>query len=360
MMKESNIITYLENEFRSFREFPPNEVDYAIFSMLSYFDYSVYMPLFGDSIPLKDTYDLRKNEAFLKRVAYSDNDRRLFLALVGNPRYKEVVALHYQSFFFERSNEQFAAVSFYLPNNEEVIGFRGTDSSFVGWKENFLMALNDPIESQIDAYKYLKNELASNDKKITIVGHSKGGNLASYAYFSLSDIEKERIKACYSFDGPGFSEEMLDRLNYLPSKDSYFHIVPKESIIGELYSHGSFQRIIDAKGRYFEMHSPYSWIVQNGSFVSVPFSNPRLKTIMNSFNDWAERVSEEDRKLFLDVLFEMIDHSGIANFKELLDFKINSGLKLTKAYKSLPEEEKKEFKRIGSPLIDIFKKAYFG
>ena len=354
---KQKLIDYVKTEFRSFEEFPPTEMDYAAFAQLSYFDFSVYLPLFGDSILFKDLYDLSKIDPLLKRVAFRPLDKDFFLSVIGNPRFRHVSVLHFQHYFFIDRGEQFAAVTFYLPSNEKVIAFRGTDASLVGWKEDFNMALDEPIESQIDAKRYLETVWGLDEKPLTLVGHSKGGNLAAYAFFSASKEKQKQIKAVYSFDGPGFAKTLRDTFS-LDYKSKYCHLVPKESIIGQLYADGDFQIVVDSEGKMLEEHSLYEWIGEEGQFFRVPLINPSVKKAMLSFNEWARSVSYEDRVFLVDALYGLVLKAGIKNAKELTDEKIGSTLKIGKAYKGLDDATKGRLIRIGKTLLPILKETF--
>ncbi len=66
-------------------------------------------------------------------------------------------------------------------------------------------------DQQVEALNWF-NEIAdkngwTNDTRITISGHSKGGNKAQFVTMN-SDL----VHACYSFDGQGFSPEALDAM----------------------------------------------------------------------------------------------------------------------------------------------------
>lgn len=359
MVEKKKILDYLENEWRSFEDFPFNEVDYAVFCLLSYFDFSAFLPLYGDSIALGEMYDLSKKDRFLKRIAYTDNDFRLFVLVTGNPRFRFVRALRYEHFSFPTYEEQFAAVSFYLPDGKEVIAFRGTDSSLLGWKEDFLLATEKPLASQIDARKYFLNELHFSNKPLIIVGHSKGGNLASFVYFSATQEERKRIFAVYSFDSPGFSKEMKENLGLVGIKENYYHLIPFESIFGELYKDNGFSTVINSDGRYFEQHSLYSWLVDDGSFIRTSITNPRLKKMMQAFNEWADRTSLENRHYLIETIFTLLISANIKNTKEIMDAKFDSFLKIRKEYKKLLPEEKNKLCSIGKDLFSLLKKSFF-
>ncbi|MEI3499052.1 MAG: Mbeg1-like protein [Bacilli bacterium] len=62
---------------------------------------------------------------------------------------------------------------------EKIISFKGTDSSLIGWLENFRLAYEYPTYTQKLAIDYLKNNISFLDQDVYVVGHSKGGNLAN-------------------------------------------------------------------------------------------------------------------------------------------------------------------------------------
>lgn len=79
------------------------------------------------------------------------------------------------------------------------VAFRGTDSSYKAWYDNFEGAgTTADTPMQKTAKKYIDSLEYDN---ITVTGHSKGGNLATYVAILCSNVNKS-----VSFDGQGFSE----------------------------------------------------------------------------------------------------------------------------------------------------------
>ncbi len=359
MKEERTILDYLRSEFRSFLSFPLNEVDLGVFALFSYFSFSPYLPKYGDSVSFLDMYDLSKKDAFLSRPSYKPNDELLFSLALGNPRFREVRALRYKQCFLEQGIEQFAAVSFYLPTGEEVIAFRGTDGSLTGWKEDFLLSMDKPVESQIDAYLYFKKELSFSDKSIYLVGHSKGGNLAAYCYFLSSPTERKRIKKAFSFDGPGFSNEVKESFKDL-DESKYAHIVPSESIIGQLFNDDSFSSVVASRSHNFHQHNMYNWLVDDSSFLRVSFVNPSYKRVLSSFSCWARGLSLSDRLFVVDTLFSIIETAGLDNINDMLDNKMSSFMKLKESYKKMDEESKERLRQLTGGMPNILLNLYKG
>ncbi|MBO4998770.1 MAG: DUF2974 domain-containing protein [Lachnospira sp.] len=94
-------------------------------------------------------------------------------------------------------------------NDEEtVIVFRGTHGAYT-WNDNGEGGYQATTHSQKEALNYV-NLLGANlttSGKITVTGHSKGGNLAQYVTICAANLTIDR---CVSFDGQGFSNEFLD------------------------------------------------------------------------------------------------------------------------------------------------------
>ena len=102
--------------------------------------------------------------------------------------------------FDAETTKQFSACVFELGNGTLYVAFRGTDSSIVGWKEDFMMrsAARSPRRSRRALSDRAGWPLAG---PIMVGGHSKGGNLAVYAAANVPSEIQERITVVYSHDG---------------------------------------------------------------------------------------------------------------------------------------------------------------
>ena len=94
-------------------------------------------------------------------------------------------------------------------NDEEtVIVFRGTHGAYT-WNDNGEGGYLPDTASQQEALDYV-NLLGANlttSGKITVTGHSKGGNLAQYVTICAANLIVDR---CVSFDGQGASNEITN------------------------------------------------------------------------------------------------------------------------------------------------------
>ena len=107
------------------------------------------------------------------------------------------------------------AASFRSPDRSVIyVVYRGTGNG--RWYDNGDALANVASEYQKIALRYfddMMDELSpSEDVRVILTGHSKGGNLAQYVM--LTSKHKNSISRCISFDGQGFSPEFLGSINY--------------------------------------------------------------------------------------------------------------------------------------------------
>ncbi len=69
-----------------------------------------------------------------------DLKKALFEAAARSPRFKDILPYGYRSALSETAHKQFSAVTFLVEPHFSVVSFRGTDSTVIGWKENFDMS----------------------------------------------------------------------------------------------------------------------------------------------------------------------------------------------------------------------------
>ena len=134
------------------------------------------------------------------------------------------------------------------------------------------MLYNDTVPAQVLSVKYL-NKVASKIKgKITVVGHSKGGNLAIYASVMCSPKAKSKIVEVQSFDSPGFTEDFVSSPDYLKTESKILKFVPEESMIGMLLNDTASYRIVKSDGEGIHQHDPFLWLVEDNDFITASFA----------------------------------------------------------------------------------------
>ena len=153
---------------------------------------------------------------------------------------------------------QFGAVTFVDEAGATYVVFRGTDASAVGWAEDARFALDFPTDSQRWAANYLEYAASRTDGPITVIGHSKGANLALYAA-AATPPALERV---YAFDPVGFPAPVVDG-GFFESVNGLMRIyVTAGSWVSPLLPLPAPATVVASRWPGPLSHNPYAWRVE--------------------------------------------------------------------------------------------------
>lgn len=300
-MKNMNIEDYLlwRGEY-TFAKEPFNQLDALVFGELAYVNFA---PAGLDDYGAK-TMTLREaGEKIMERGAYelktlNGGEENFFRLAYESNRFGNVLIRNYVEIFDAENNTQFSAVHFQYGAHETIIGFRGTDASMVGWKEDFMITFT-LTKAQKYAAAYLETTLAD-DMNYQLTGHSKGGNLALYAASKLAPEKQARISHIYVLDAPGFAPDVFDSEKLKPLYDKTTRIMPEFCIISKIYEIDFPDSIIvDASGVATQQHDLMTWQVYGPRLKTVEKNSSVSRTIMDVLMRWVKNETIEERELFV-------------------------------------------------------------
>jgi hypothetical protein len=221
---------------------PFNDVDALIFALLSYLPFKDIVPGVesNNEISLRETSDRFFSEAKSSKpkssninpTASPSLDTELLELLrkaASCPRFADVRLSKYEENMDFVVGRQFGAITFTLPDakRQKVVAFRGTDNSMIGWKEDFEIAYMEQVPAQESASQYLERAIGFLSGKVTVCGHSKGGNLAMYACSQLNAMRRRKLSKILNFDGPGFDFSVIPQASLLIVKAKFALTFPK-------------------------------------------------------------------------------------------------------------------------------------
>ncbi len=316
-----NMIQYAEKNLHTFAESPFNEVDSLIFSWLVFLRWeAVQEDLRTDiGVPLRDFFRAECFEGMTRLLPFTEDSLRLLTAVVASPRFRQVLLYHYRhdGNAAYRASQQFGAVTFRISDKLAYVAFRGTDLSLAGWREDLELALTESIPAQILAKKYL-NEVADDlPGDILVGGHSKGGNLAVYAAAKCVRRVQDRLRAIYSHDGPGFLSAELKQKCFVRVRERIHKTVPQSSLVGMIFEQEGDYKIVRSNQLSLSQHNPFSWQVEEGSFVYMQQLTPDAKVLYHKLNNWIKSLSDDEIRRFIDGVFLVMEKTGINDFSEL-------------------------------------------
>ncbi|MFD0705498.1 Mbeg1-like protein [Alloscardovia venturai] len=403
-MRLGSIIDYARSQFATFDVIPFNDVDAAIFAQLSYAQLTEPFTTFASSNTAlleskqakaqastlvhyfqrvknwlahkpQNPVQLEDEERFTSlyqafyhaedfSLTFSSEASReqmveLITAMIGSPRYRDVQVGEFVYQFNEEryNNEQFAAMTFLLPDGTEYISLRGTEATFVGWREDFQLAFDDVIPSQISAVSYVNTIARRSHHPLIIGGHSKGGNTAVYAAVHCDDDVRSRIQHIYTFDGPGSMTDIMQSQEFKDISHRLTKLVPQESFIGMMFEYTEPYQVIHSNATGINQHFLFSWDVDLDSddFVHDDALTVSADNLSSAYIAWTNTMDRQERREIIDAMFAIVEASGYDNFTDLANNISISAPAMWQKFRSLDEDERA---KLVDPFTNLFAKIF--
>ncbi len=331
------------------KDFAFNEIDSMILARFSY--------LLFDKINMQSTETIAdislKMKDFPNEKFLYNGDKELITNLGESRRFKDLIVTDYIKNNDKEHEKQFGAITIHLPNDEIYVSYIGTDLTIYGWKEDFNMGFMENVPCQLAGKDYLKTVASLYPtKKIRIGGHSKGGNVAIYAFITSSKEIQDRVIKVYNYDGPGFKKEIIEKYesaNILEKIETY---IPQDSIIGRILYHKEKTTIVLSLEKGILEHDIFSWQVFKDDVIKLAKNTDMSETIDKTLTDWVENTTDKQREVLIDAIFEVFYATDANSFKEIVDNLKDNIPKIMKKYGEIPEDDKKV---VGEMLKKIIK-----
>ena len=323
---------------------PFNEVDNLIFSQLAYVDFE---GLDGDScmVPLKEVQDaffaVHTEEELVESKRFTAPAPLLMKKMTQSVRFRDTTVSWYRTVFDKEAAVQFAAVTFHLPDGTSYVAYRGTDSTLVGWREDFDLSYLEATEGQKRAVDYLNTVGSRIPGLLMVGGHSKGGNLAVYASALCNDDVRGRILTVYTNDGPGFREEFLASEGFGRIFQRISLILPASSVFGRLMDQRCKPNIILSTAEGFGQHNGFSWAVCRNRFVEA--EETKSSTLIgHTIDGWLDTMDEETRQSMTEMVFSILEATGKETVQEIGEQKWKSLTAMWNSVRDMSKEQRHE------------------
>lgn len=319
-----NIIDYIKEYGNlTLEEYPFNNVDSLILSQISYIKFENSSIDIESEIHLLSDFE-NEIDTLCMDTRVPELNEELFLQFIHSLRYEAITISHLQTNFDKDNEKQFCAMTLHLPNQTDYIAFRGTDASFVGWKEDFNLCFQENIPSQISALNYVNNYKTNH--KLILGGHSKGANLALYAGIHTHNP----IFCIYNHDGPGF-------LTPYQTDKEVFKTIPQSSVIGLLLEETNNYQIIQSDAISILQHDPFTWCVENGDFIYLKQNDQLSKHTQSTLSNWLKSIDVNTRKQVIDTIYSIFsDYENPKDFRQNIDM-----IEIIKSIQNVDSQTKK-------------------
>ena len=277
---------------------------------------------------------------------------KLLSYLSSFKRYKHIKALGFANDVSLDSQKQFAAITYQIRPKEYLVVFRGTDDSIIGWKEDFHLTYMKEIPAQLAARDYLKEVLDKLDGKVWLAGHSKGGNLATYAACHVETSIQDRVQKVYSFDAPGLHSSIRNSDNFKAIEGKILSIIPENSIVGMMLETPETDLVVKSKTFGLLQHLMVSWEIEGDQFKVVPKVTEDSIQVDQTLKTWTANLSEEELRDFFDLFFGLFIEADIHRFG---DITVDTPVKIQKLIenrRNLTPDQAAMMDRLSRQLID--------
>ncbi len=328
------LLEYVEkNKDKSFKEFPFNEIDAAVYSLITYLDLrDVTKP-----ISIKDFYKLHfKRFKEKNKIKFYQTNNELFIQMANSSRYQDNLISNYKSIL--NNNTQFGAITITVPHYFKYIAFEGTDDNLVGWKEDFELSYDYPIRAQKEAINYLKENIKFSDTLVFVGGHSKGGNLAITALMEAGLINRLKVQYIFNFDGPGFMPNIKGSKKYQRIVKKIRTFYPEDSIVGMIMDNEGIKKIVKSSTKLISNHYPHTWKWEDNHFIYGNISKSSL-AFHKKVNNYLKMDSGK-RKKINEMLFKLLYDAGYTKYSELSQLNFSRFKNMIITTLRLKDEEK--------------------
>jgi len=307
-----------------FSRSPLNPVDNIILCQIAYlpFDGIVPGPDERAEISVKDAarilyQKLQDKDECAKLQFLFKEDTALISVLRDASRFGNCRLRGYVNHIDTEREIQFSALCVNTGDGSHFIAYRGTDVTFVGWKENFNMSFCKVVPAQLAAVDYLAKMAKKIKGPLRLGGHSKGGNLAVYAASQCGKKIQGRVTAVYSNDAPGFHESVIASEGFAAIKERIHTFIPQSSVVGMLLEHGTAYKAIKSSGNGLLQHELYTWEVTHNDMVYVDDVTQGSRFVDKTLKDWITRLDNTHREQFIEALYTILCASQAKTIIEL-------------------------------------------
>jgi len=253
----------------------------------------------------------------IKLSSIFKEDPQLIRDLSSSKRFGNCQLFGFVNHVNEDSEIQFSALCIDIGDGSSFVAFRGTDTSLVGWKEDFNMSFKETIPSQLEAVNYLEKMAAMINGPLRLGGHSKGGNLAIYAASYCEKKIKHRITDIYSNDAPGFHGKVISSAGYAEIKSRIHFYIPQSSIIGMFLEHGTEYKVIKSSETGLMQHSLYTWEVTHNDLIYADEVTSSSLFVDKTVRDWLSALDNDQRERFIDAVYQILNNSDVKSLGDL-------------------------------------------
>ena len=175
-----------------------------------------------------------------------------------------------------------------------------------------------------------------------------------YSGVRASYRTRRKIIEIYNHDGPGFYdinglgdayEEMLPKIH---------SFVPETAVVGMLLERVGEYKVVKSSNKGLLQHDAMSWEVLGPAFVTVDRVSDTSRMVNDILKNWLREISTEEREIFVDTLFKILD---TAQARSVDDLNAEKGRIANVVLKEINGLSKETRSMLGKTLATLFKEG---
>ena len=135
--------------------------------------------------------------------------------------------------------------------------------------------------------------------------------------------------------------------------------IPESSFIGLIMYASDNYKIIASSKMFVFQHNTYNWLISETGLVLKDKLSKKSQAFSESNRKWIESFSDEERKLFFDTLFDLLEYNDNRSFIELKNYWRNEASRIIKSSKDIDAEHKKLMIDITKNMFSTYIKLLF-
>ena len=291
------------------------DVDALVLCLISYLDFRPAFSIGKSRIRLEEMEALIPADQMEVMITGNrDAYRNIYELAAHSKRFGELTLSDYRDVRSTEPPLQFSSICFHA-QDWSFLAYRGTDNSFSGWKEDFMISFTR-TEAQSMAVQAAEAVITS-ERKWYLGGHSKGGNEVLYAACMLSDEKWRQVERVFLLDGPGLCPEVCDlsRVERIEAKTT--RLIPEYCVIGKLFEPQIRDtRIVRSSAFGISQHGIATWGIDHGKLAYAEQNDTQSVWLSQVVNLWISEIGQEERPLFVDELFDALSAGGALTVDE--------------------------------------------
>ena len=181
------------------------------------------------------------------------------------------------------------------------------------------------------------------------------GSVAIYSAISAPSEIQDRIIKVYNYDGPGLDDEVINNNQNKDIIKKIHTYIPQDSIIGRILEHQEKCDVVQSLEKGIYQHDIYSWQVLRDSPIIVESVTENSDMVNQTVKTWLHETTPEQRKIFVDGIFEIFYATKVDTFSELSGLWVKKVPTFVYTYSGLSEDERKTM----TTMLKEFGKTYF-